>query len=71
VYRFFINYERTKPKTFPIYPSCFRLWVTVDSSSGDKIECPEDSMYLAEGVEAPHQIIAWEVLHCPWYLDTE
>lgn len=29
------------------------------------------SMYPCEGAEAPRKMSEWEILHCPWYLDSD
>lgn len=61
VYRFILYMESKDAAYFWVYPSCFKDWVKKDSKF---------SMYPADGVHS-RPMIPWEILHCPWYLESD
>jgi hypothetical protein len=61
--RFIMGLEPTDLAYLLLYSACFWLWLAGEGVNG------ESSMYPYEGTEAPWEMSAWEVNHCPWYMD--
>lgn len=69
LYRFIVNQESVDPNYFWAYPMCLQGWNSV-VVEGEKTTYGPYSMYPTEGMDAAREMDQWEVLHCPWYLET-
>ncbi|CAM6096076.1 unnamed protein product [Calypogeia fissa] len=62
VYQFFMEMEGKDRTYFWVYPLCFDLWVRSDS---------QYLMYPGEGSDPPRDMTPWELINCPWYIESD
>jgi hypothetical protein len=71
VYRYFMYVEQKDPKKFLAYPACFPLWLNISLPLSEESIFGPESMYPAKGLQPPWVMMGWEVIYCPWYLNTK
>ena len=69
VYRFIVYQESLDNGYFWMYPSFLSSWSAMTQTATGTVY-GEFSMYPAEGADPPRPLEKWEIVHCPWYLDS-
>lgn len=71
MYHFFVDREVVDKNDWWCYPAYFLPWIAGVNEEPTATKYNEYCRYPCKGADPPRPMSEWEILHCPWYLESD